>query len=210
MKQGILELLDNLSLDDFDIYNVREKSGSRIEYSLHLNDELYRLARQISDVPLRFASIIRANPFGQDQDFHFDSSTGERAIIYLTDVENASNGPIEFKDHGKILGKKGTFVHYSAYEIHRGCKSNIERYALALAFNDVQETITTIGGTDCELFVCPTGYKTKNPVPPYGPEYQNDTQRRDYCCTIDDNNITNSSNFVWIIVLIVIILYFFK
>lgn len=217
MIQGNLDIdisfFDNFTIDNFDVYNIQKKSGSRIEYSLILNNELYKLAKQISNVPLRYASIVKAEATldGKNQEFHFDSVNGERAIIYLTDVDNELNGPIEFKKHGKILGKKGTFVHYSANEIHRGCSSNIERYALALAFNDVDNKITTIGGTDCNVFECPSGYITKDPVPEYGPETNNDTEKRDYCCTLSTfSNDSNNSIFVFSIALLVIMIYFYS
>ena len=169
MKQGYLESIPNFPIK---IYDVKEKSGSRREYSLELSQELKDVASHISDVPLRFASLVLAYPSmqgdGTDQEFHSDSNSGERAIIYLTDVNEESNGPIEFEQYGKLLGKAGTYIHYPADEVHRGCKSDIYRYALALAFDDnVLKEITTIGAptTDCADYVCPTGYKLKDPAP---------------------------------------------
>jgi len=134
MKVGFLE---NFSVSNFNVYNVVEKSGSRIEYSLQLDETLIDLGKKITSIPLKYASIVLAknNPDAKDQDFHIDSSSGERAMIYLTDVENAKNGPIEFQNNQKIIGKAGTYVHYLANELHRGCKSDIDRYALAFAFD---------------------------------------------------------------------------
>ena len=163
MKYGVLPV----PTFPIDIYDVKEKSGSRREYSLQLSDELKDVASHISNVPLRFASLVLAYP-GQDgdQDFHSDSTSGERAIVYLTDVNEESNGPIEFQQYGKLLGKAGTYVHYNADEIHRGCKSDINRYALALAFDHASEEITTIGGPlTCVGYTCPSGYDLKDPPP---------------------------------------------
>ena len=164
MKYGVLPV----PIFPIDVYDVKEKSGSRREYSLQLSDELKDVAAQISNVPLRFASLVLAYP-GQDgdQDFHSDSTSGERAIIYLTDVDEQSNGPIEFEQYGKLLGKAGTYVHYDADEVHRGCKSDIYRYALALAFDHSPKEITTIGGptTNCVDYTCPAGYDLKDPPP---------------------------------------------
>lgn len=167
MKQGFFESIPNFPIN---IYDVQEKSGSRREYSLEISQELKDVASHISNVPLRFASLVLAYPDSQngtDQEFHSDSNSGERAIIYLTDVNDESNGPIEFEQYGKLLGKVGTYIHYPADEVHRGCKSDIYRYALALAFDDnVSKEITTIGvTTDCVDYVCPTGYKLKDPAP---------------------------------------------
>lgn len=167
MKHGFIEALPNFPLD---IYNVIQKSGSRVEYSLTLTDELKDLGRRVSDMPLRFASIVYAFPSdGPDQTFHADDNSGERAIVYLTDVSNERNGPIEFENYGKVLGKAGTFVKYSANEVHRGCSSDIDRYALALAFDDdAEKVITTIGATVCDGYQCPAGYTIKDPLPNTG------------------------------------------
>ena len=163
----------------WNVYNTVKKSGSRVEYSLSLSDELTRLGSQISSLPLRFASLVKAIPSSSsDQEFHADSKQGERAIIYLTNVEKESNGPIEFKEFGKVLGKAGTFVHYSAQEIHRGCKSDIDRYALALAFDTSLTPITTVGvgPASCNDFECDEGYIKLDSLPNTEP-YNNDT-----CC----------------------------
>jgi hypothetical protein len=151
MKVGFIDVT-NFKYENYEIYNSQEKSGSRIEYSLTLNDDLINIGQQISTLPLKFASIVKANAtsLGKDQEFHFDSKSGERALIYLTNVDTELNGPIEFLT-GKVLGKKGTYVHYNANEIHRGCLSDIERYALALAFSESNEIITTIGSQYTEF-----------------------------------------------------------
>jgi hypothetical protein len=161
MRVGTLEV----PTFPMDIYTVREKSGSRKEYSVTMSENLKQLASQISSMPLRYASIVHAFPGeDQDQDFHKDSDSGERAIVYLTDVMEETNGPIEFLDHGKLLGKAGSYVHYPASEVHRGCKSDIDRYALALAFDmDDSKAITTIGAV-CSGFVCDSGYVLKDPI----------------------------------------------
>jgi hypothetical protein len=167
MKYGFIDQ-PNFSVD---IYNVVEKSGSRKEYSLTISDDLKQLGSQISDLPLRFASIVHAFPStASDQEFHSDDTSGERAIVYLTDVESESSGPIEFKEFGKILGKSGTYVKYSANEIHRGCVSDVDRYVLALAFDDSSKEITTIGGpvTPCFDYECPAGFALRDPLPSGG------------------------------------------
>jgi hypothetical protein len=132
---------------NYKIYKSIKKEGSRIEYSIEINNELISIGKKISFLPLKYASIVLALKTGtQDQTFHKDLESGERAIIYLTDVLKDSNGPIEFQDGGKVLGPAGTYVHYSANDTHRGCKSDIHRYALALAFDeDPLVHIKTIG-----------------------------------------------------------------
>ena len=180
MKTGFLEI-PNFPCD---IYSTLEKSGSRTEYSLKLSDELDTIAKSISDVPLRYASIVLARPGTENQDFHLDSNTGERAIIYLSDVLEDSNGPIEFES-GKILGPVGTYVKYSASEIHRGCSSDINRYALALAFDTSTAPITTIGSAEgCTGYSCPSGYKLKDP-PPSG------SQSTELCCEKVSDTLKN-------------------
>ena len=158
------------------VYNTLKKSGSRTEYSLILNDELRHLGSSITTMPLRYASLVHAIPGNEDQDFHSDSSTGERALIYLTDVIEESNGPIEFKNFGKVLGPAGTFVHYSANETHRGCRSDINRVALAMAFDTMPKDIKTIGAMDCVYWECPAGSTKKNPVP------SGESPSNEYCC----------------------------
>jgi len=162
MKTGFIEVPQF----PLHVYNTVQKSGSRTEYSLNLSDELIDLGHKISDLPLKFASLVKAFPAedAQDQDFHADSNSGERAIMYLTDVLDETSGPIEFQQYGKILGKSGTYVHYSANEIHRGCASAIDRYALALAFDNSSHKISTIGAATCENYECPSGYKLKSPL----------------------------------------------
>jgi hypothetical protein len=138
-------------------------------------------------------------PGSEDQDFHSDSKSGERAIVYLTDVDNDANGPIEFKDGGKILGPAGTYVHYSANAIHRGCKSNIDRYALALAFDSEETIISTVGAglPGCTDFNCPVFYKRKNPAP--------DGSTTEECCELDFVMVA-----ILIIAIAVLIFYFTK
>lgn len=143
MKIGFLP---DINVNELSVYNQEKKSGSRIEYSLTLNDALKAMGAQMTDMPLRYASLVVAYEGHQDQEFHADSESGERAIVYLSDVNSETNGPIEFKHAGKILGKTGTYVHYNAAEIHRGCSSDTIRYALALAFDDdASKRIETVG-----------------------------------------------------------------
>ena len=157
--------LDEIPQFPMNIYKTVKKSGSRLEYSIKLSDDLIHLGNKISSMPLKFASLVKAFPSsdGQHQDFHADSKDGERAIVYLTNVEKETNGPIEFREYGKIMGKAGTFVHYSANEIHRGCSSDIERYALALAFDNTAKRITTIGAHPCSVVSCQAGYELLDP-----------------------------------------------
>jgi hypothetical protein len=152
-------------------------------------------------MPLKYASIVHAFPGeDQDQEFHRDSESGERAIVYLTDVMEATNGAIEFLDQGKLLGKAGTYAHYSANEVHRGCKSDIDRYALALAFDsDNSKVITTIGAV-CSGYVCPTGYVLKTPVVNTG---SSTTQN---CC----KKVTNYALIVSIIALVLLFFYLMR
>jgi hypothetical protein len=194
MRVGTLEV----PTFPMDIYTVREKSGSRKEYSVTMSENLKQLASQISSLPLRYASIVHAFPGeDQDQDFHKDSDSGERAIVYLTDVMEETNGPIEFLDHGKLLGKAGSYVHYPASEVHRGCKSDIDRYALALAFDkDDSKPITTIGAV-CSGFVCDSGYVLKDPLVNTG------SATNANCC--EKKNDTN----IWLIIIPVVFLLFF-
>ena len=210
MKQGFLEIPDFA----LDIYNTQKKSGGRTEYSLKLTEELYDLGKKITDLPLRFASIVEAHPSTEDQQFHQDSESGERAIIYLTDVHE-TNGPIEFKT-GKVLGPIGTFVHYPANEIHRGCASDIDRLALALAFNTEETEITTVGAAtfpkECQQlqqgdFGCPEGRGFKNPLPPDVVDtVVTYPQLVNYCCT--GGSSSGSTWWVWLIVgLIAVFLY---
>jgi hypothetical protein len=171
MRVGFLELE---KVPKFEFYKTVEKPGSRFEYSIKLTDELKNLGKKFSTLPLKFASLIQATPSNnKHQEFHADSEDGERALLYLTDVENESNGPVEFQKYGKILGKAGTFVHYSANEVHRGCASDINRYALAFAFDSSEKTITTIGvpiEDNCTtLITCPSGFVYRNPLPNSGP-----------------------------------------
>jgi hypothetical protein len=193
-----------LDLPEFpcDIYNTVEKSGSRIEYSLTLSEELIELGSKISDLPLRFASVVKALPSdGKHQEFHSDSKQGERAIIYLTPVDSDSNGPIEFKEFGKVLGKAGTFVHYSADEIHRGCASDRDRYALALAFDNSETTITTVGAapSSCADIVCQEGYE-KLTFLPASPPFNEET-----CCQISSLSQPSTSTPVSIIIVICVV-----
>jgi hypothetical protein len=174
MRIGKLQLPPYKNLFD-KIYDVKAKSGSRFEYSLSLTDELKDLGRKISDLPLKFASLVLAVPGQKSQNFHSDNVEGERAIVYMEDVLDEKRGPIEFKTHGKVFGKAGTFAHYEANEIHRGVKAGTLRYALALAFSKNDEVIETVGvAQDCN-YKCPFGYKNKDCT----------VCTRDNCCKFD-------------------------
>lgn len=177
MRTGLIEVPEF----PLDVYKKVEKSGSRTEYSLRLSDELVNVGQRISSLPLKYASLMKARASeGHDQDFHSDAATGERAIVYLTDVLDDSNGPIEFQEFGKVLGKAGTFAHYSADESHKGCASNIDRYALTMAFDDSDRTITTVGTESCVGITCPAGYKKKGVLPTEDP-FNEET-----CCEKDN------------------------
>jgi hypothetical protein len=147
MRTGFLEVPDFA----WTVSGVQEKPGSRTEHTLVLSDELHAFGKQLTDLPLKYASLMVAHNGTTDQHFHSDSSSGERAIVYLTDVTE-ENGPIEFLDYGKVTGKAGTFAHYNATEQHKGCKSDVERYALAMAFDDSDTKITTIGAVQSNDF----------------------------------------------------------
>ena len=140
MRQGHLEL-PNFSGT---VYGIQEKSGGRTEYALELTNDLQEYAAQISERPLRFASLMLASPGDEDQKYHADSAQGERAIVYLSDVDD-SKGPIDFQREGPIVGPAGTFAHYDASEIHRGLSSQSDRWALTLAFDTSNTIITTVG-----------------------------------------------------------------
>jgi len=177
MRQGFLDVPQFST----EVYNIQEKTGTRIEYSILLSSELISFGKQITDVPLKFASIVLAKPGNINQDFHADSSTGERALVYLTDVDEKS-GPIEFES-GPVLGKAGTYAFYKADEMHRGTKSLVDRYALALAFDDSDKNITTIGVASCADMMCQPGFRKKQ-VLPTQPPYDNET-----CCEPNSNSL---------------------
>lgn len=131
------------------------KAGNRREYKLDTTDPFVQ--RIVNDLhiqkPLRFASLMEALPESKlSQTFHIDSNDAKRtnAIVYLSDVKNESNGPIEFEGIGPVLGTRGTTAVYSSSEVHRGVAntSPISRYALTMAFSE-DETfeIHTIGGS---------------------------------------------------------------
>jgi hypothetical protein len=198
--------LDELPQFPMDIYKTVKKSGSRLEYSIKLSDDLIHLGSKISSMPLKFASLVKALPSsdGQHQDFHADSKDGERAIVYLTNVEKETNGPIEFKEYGKIMGKAGTFVHYSANEIHRGCSSDIERYALALAFDNTSKRITTIGAHPCSGVYCEAGYELLDPANfPETEPYDSTT-----CCQLITQSPTNDA-WKWILIVVASIVFLY-
>ena len=193
MRQGQIDLPDIVP----EIYNVQEKSGGRTEYSITVSDQLRALGQQLTDLPLRYASIVLAKPGDKNQDFHLDSDSGQRAIIYLTDVDTNS-GPIEFKD-GPVLGPAGTYALYGANEMHRGSKSNTDRYALALAFDDSLKPITTIGAPQsCNELACDPGFVKKNDLPS-SPPYTNET-----CCTS-----SASTTFPTSLVILTFLAFFF-
>jgi hypothetical protein len=183
MKIGKL----NLQPFPYLIYKCIKKEGSRIEFSLTINNALINIGKKISSLPLKYASIVLALKSGtNDQIFHKDSDSGERAIIYLTDVLKDTNGPIEFQNGGKVLGPSGTYVHYLASDIHRGCKSDIDRYALAFAFdNDPLKKIETIGYASyyCPNFACPQG--TVNNGSNFDPVESN-SQNVQACCDVNE------------------------
>jgi hypothetical protein len=210
MRLGFLELQ---AFPTFDIYNTVEKPGSRLEYSVKLTDEIRDLGKKISNVPLKFVSLMKAFPSnGNHQEFHADSEEGERAMLYLTDVEKESNGPIEFKEYGKILGKSGTFVHYSANEIHRGCTSDIDRYALAFAFDSSDKNITTIGGTviNCAVVLCPDGFVNRTSPRNVGISVEN------LCCDPESDPESEDKKFPWVwilsiaVLLLILVFYYFN
>jgi hypothetical protein len=127
-----------------EIKSSLEKSGNRTEYQLEINDQFIEFGKEISSKPLKFASAVLAHPGNVNQDWHSDCEEGERALIYLHDVDEFS-GPVEFES-GKVCGTKGTVIHYNASEIHRGCSTTKSRLVLALAFSDSDSEIQTIGG----------------------------------------------------------------
>jgi hypothetical protein len=199
MRFGFLEEIPQFPID---VYNTVQKPGSRIEYSLKLSDELIQLGNKISSLPLKFASLVKAFPSsdGQHQRFHADSQDGERAIVYLTNVDEESNGPIEFLESGKLLGKAGTFAHYSANEIHRGCASDIERYALALAFDTTSKAITTVGVNPCFGIECPPGFVEKVDIPSQ-PPYDETT-----CCEFSGAPPSENEKTIWNTIIFVLII----
>lgn len=135
--------------------NVNEyitKEGSRREWKLDLSDPFVTsIVKQLPITkPLRFASLMQAIPTdGPSQRMHQDASNDEQmnAIVYLTDVSEVKNGPIEF-ENGPVLGPKGTAVVYHANDMHRGVAnhSSMDRLALTMAFSDEERHIMTIGG----------------------------------------------------------------
>jgi hypothetical protein len=198
MRIGFLEDIPQFPME---VYKTMKKSGSRIEYSIRLSDELIDLGNAISSLPLKYASLVQAFPSdGQDQQFHADSEEGERAIVYLTNVDTETNGPIEFKEYGKVLGKAGTYAHYSATEIHRGCASDINRYALALAFDSTSKIITTVGNHPCYDIFCPPGYE-KVPIYPEEAPYDENT-----CCQLSLSDPPSENNGWRTIFIIAIVL----
>lgn len=128
------------------------KDGSRREWKLDLSDPFVTsIVKQLPITkPLRFASLMQAVPTnGLSQKMHQDASNDEQmnAIVYLTDVSDIENGPIEFTN-GPVLGPKGTTVIYHANDMHRGVAnhSSVDRLALTMAFSDEERNIQTIGG----------------------------------------------------------------
>jgi hypothetical protein len=180
MRQGQIDVPNVVP----NIYNVQAKTGGRTEYAITVTDELSSIGNKFTDMPLVYASIVVAKPGLVDQDFHADSASGQRAIIYLTDVDRDS-GPIEF-ENGPVLGAAGTYAFYNANEIHRGSKSATDRYALALAFDDYSKNITTIGATpvSCNDIYCDDGFVKRVDLPTSQP-FNNET-----CCTQNQNTKT--------------------
>ena len=101
--------------------NGTRKAGGRVEYRLSL-DALGDLAGAISPLPLRFASVLVAEPVSASdsqmhQDWHADDSvdTGAlRAIVYLSDVGSPDAGALEFSStfgdlsSTAVIGRAGT------------------------------------------------------------------------------------------------------
>jgi hypothetical protein len=98
------------------------KPGNRVEYVLP-TESLVDLASMISPLPLRFASVLVAEPFSAadpgaagtlHQQWHADDATDAgamRAIIYLSDVSQAEAGALEFFTPDgpvAVLGPVGT------------------------------------------------------------------------------------------------------
>jgi hypothetical protein len=134
-----------------EVHNFVTKEGSRREWKLDINDSFVQsIVKQLPiNKPLRFASLMQAMPTeGPSQRMHKDASNDEQmnAIVYLTDVADIINGPIEF-ENGPVLGPKGTTVVYHANDMHRGVanRSSEERLALTMAFSDEERNIMTIG-----------------------------------------------------------------
>lgn len=136
----------------------RTKTGARFETDLDLAAPQVRTLEaqlrdqfpQLGHKSLRFASLMTARPTSAlDQDFHPDSTDDGRinAFVYLSDVPDASHGPIEIAGLGPILGPAGTSVVYAATELHRGVanRADEDRVAVALAFTDSERPIDTIG-----------------------------------------------------------------
>lgn len=134
----------------------RSKPGARTETDLVLDDEtLQDIVNQVRvaanvDAPLRFASLMEAKPTTDaSQEFHVDSTDDSRvnAIVYLTDVLDVSQGPVEMASQGPVLGPRGTAVIYKATDMHRGVANHSEkrRLALAMAFAPSEDSIRTIG-----------------------------------------------------------------
>lgn len=137
----------------------RVKTGARKECDLQLADDAVRQLEsmvrsefpQLGSKALRFASLMNASSTssGTSQDFHVDSHDASRvnAFVYLSDVPDASHGPLELSGYGPILGPRGTATVYPATMLHRGVANvaDQERLAVAMAFSDSDAKIDTIG-----------------------------------------------------------------
>jgi len=147
-----------------DIITVLEKPGNRIEYALKLNEDLNAFGKEITNMPLQFASVIIAEPGEEDQLWHEDCDEGERAILYLSDVDEYG-GAVEFNT-GKVIGPSGTLIYYNANEMHRGCATNKKRAILAFAFSNVQKpfTIGTVNFSNVKMLTSTTGTFTLTDV----------------------------------------------
>lgn len=170
-----------IDVNDFDIKNIRKagktikKDASREETPVALNDNFIQkvvtaLKAEYPDLPpLRFASIMKANSISKGkskhtmhQHWHQDNKdqNQKNVIVYLTDVPNVDNGPIEIRKKGALLGPKGTATVYNATDEHRGLLNNSteDRIALTMAFRDSNIPIRTIGSnytilTNTEIFI---------------------------------------------------------
>jgi len=126
-----------------------KKPGNRFEYVLPLDTPWLAQFQSLSEMPLRFASILVALKGTENQDEHQDDPTelGERVIVYLTDVKTADDGALEIAGVPQ-LGDRGKINRYTTRDMHRGLanKSDTPRIALGLAYSHSTKAILTIGG----------------------------------------------------------------
>ena len=144
---------------------VRHKPGGRAQHMLPLDAPgldtiLAALGRPRES--LVFASMLVARRDGDGplgpQRFHRDGAgedaSASRTLMYLTDVETADDGSIEFDGcradpPRAVIGPRGTAISYAARSLHRG-RTNLtgraDRHALGLAFSASGLGVDTIGG----------------------------------------------------------------